>query len=240
MSFNAEHEVAKQLWENHDDKEYIKDQSHWRGIGRWKNDSDWINIGKSTLQRLKWIMRADGIEFEEEGKKNTILEWGPGGGANAVGLMKYCNQYYGIDISKLNLDEAARVMQSEGSNAFIPIHLKTSPNVALDFIPEESIDIFISTAVFQHFPSKEYGMQVLKVMRKLLKKKSISYIQFRFDNGNPKYKPNESISDYKNRHIYSNSYSIDEFWAILVDLGYKPLCVSNVSQINNYASIYFK
>lgn len=231
--------IATQVWENHGNEEYRKDQSHWKGVGRWKNEEAWLNIGKNTKKRLFWLARANGVKFEGH-RKYSILEWGQGGGANAVGLKDIAKTYYGVDISISNLNEANRIMLAEGSNAFVPIHLQDEPSEVLSHIQPQSLDMFISTAVFQHFPSKEYGFEVLSAVKEMMKNGGLCYVQFRYDNGNPKYKPNQSIDDYEERHICANSYSIDEFWSIVSNIGFQPICIRDIYVANNYASIYFK
>lgn len=238
-SISFEHTEAMNVWEGHDDESYRRDQSHWRGCGRWKDDIAWQSIGKSTRNNVGMLFAYIGRHLDESDKL-CILEWGPGGGANLFGLREYSRRYYGVDISEKNLAEAKRMISAEGySHIFRTIHVLSQPSDIFSEL-DEKVDVFISTAVFQHFPSKAYGAEVLKVVSQSLAPNGVGVVQIRFDNGNPKFKPIETLSSYKERHITATSYAIEEFWDLLKSTGLLPLYVSNMRSENNYATFFFK
>lgn len=145
-----------------------------------------------------------------------------------------------MDISEKNLAEAKRMITEEGySEIFKPILISKQPSDVLTEL-DSKIDVFLSTAVFQHFPSKAYGAEVLNVISQILNPNGVGVVQIRFDNGNPKYKPIEMLTSYKARHITANSYAIEEFWDLLKASGFIPLCISNIRSKNNYATYFFK
>ncbi len=235
----SEHSEAKNVWEGYDDEDYRRDQSHWRGYGRWKNDNAWQAIGKSTKKNIELIYCYIGKRLNES-EKLCFLEWGPGGGANIFGMRDYAYRYYGVDISEKNLSEANRMISEEGyAEIFKPIRVLSQPSDVLGEL-DVKIDVFVSTAVFQHFPSKAYGAEVLKVVSKIMAPNGVGVVQIRFDNGNPKFKPIEALSSYKKKHITANSYAIEEFWDLLKLSGFIPLCISNIRSENNYATYFFK
>lgn len=225
------------VWEDHEDEDYRRDQSHWRGVGRW-NDEQWSNIGRATLTRVDDLHHSARRSFPPE-PRPVMLEWGPGGGANLHALANVTSTMYGVDISASNLEECERVLAESGSaTRFHPIHLTAEPAQVLSQI-EQPVDLFVSTAVFQHFPSKEYGADVLEVIAQLLKPKALGYVQIRYDDNNPKYAP-KPLSSYRSSHITATSYEISEFWALLAQSGLPPLKVGNLNTKNNYASFYFR
>lgn len=234
----TEHLEATNVWENYDDEEYRRDQSHWRGYGRWKDDDAWQAIGKETKSNIETLFSHIGRNFSDCGMLN-YLEWGPGGGSNIFQLREHAYSYYGIDISEKNLNEAKRMIDNEGySYIFKPILTSSQPMDILNQI-NEKIDVFISTAVFQHFPSKSYGEEVLKVVSSTLKEGGTGVVQIRFDNGNPRFKPIETLNCYKDKHITANSYALDEFWDLLKNCGLNPLYISKIRSANNYATYFF-
>ena len=101
------------------------------------------------------------------------------------------------------------------------------------------IDIFISTAVFQHFPSKAYGVDVLSIVSKKMKKGGIGIVQIRYDDGTVKFRPKE-LAEYQKRYIYATSYKLVEFWEILKVVGLNPLAVVDVDKSINYATFVFE
>ncbi len=229
-------EIIKSVWDEHPDEAYRRDQSHWRGHGRWADDSLWLQIGKVTINRLNSVLRYVGLSSEEFwSQPRTVLEWGPGGGANAVALAPYANEFYGVDVSPRNLAEAERQVLALGSLCFRPVLLEADPADLIRYV-KNPIDVFVSTAVFQHFPSKDYGEKVLRVLAQSSCKGAIGSIQIRYDNGNPKFAPIDRIDDYRDRHITANSYAIDEFVDICRKFRFETLYISDVRTANNYAT----
>ena len=224
-----------EVWENHPDELYRQDQSHYRGVGRWADDEQWLGIGQSTLKKVRDLWHVLGRSPERLADK-VILEWGPGGGANAYGLKSICSRYHGIDISGKNLAEACRVLAFESkSSYFHPLLLGDAPASIAASIPKE-IDIFLSTAVFQHFPSRDYGCEVLHAIRSVCRDDAAGFIQIRFDNGREKYRGIQNLEEYQMKHIFANSYPIDEFWDHCVKAGFRPLYVGGIRSANNYAT----
>lgn len=235
----ASHSEAKLVWESYHDEEYRRDQSHWRGHGRWADDKAWQSIGLSTKKLIETLLSLNGSSALGS-KSYKFLEWGPGGGSNLFALSRFAEIYYGVDISPSNLEEAQRMINEEGfASLFHPILVSDSPSDVINQI-NDKVDIFLSTAVFQHFPSKLYGAEVLRVANHCLKPGGLGVIQIRFDNGNPKFKPIENLNSYKERHITANSYGIDEFWDLLKTSSFTPISVVKILTFNNYATYFFK
>lgn len=224
------------VWNEHDDETHRRDQSHYRGVGRWANDEMWKDIGRSSVTKLRMLWRM--LNRPPATMKNLVaLEWGPGGGANAFGLHDCVDRYFGVDISSKNLAECARVTESEGwAGYFHPVLLEGPPREAVGRI--EPVDVFLSTAVFQHFPSRSYGVEALEAIRSVCKPGAAGFIQIRFDNGNERYSGISSIEEYKAKHIRATSYRIDEFWDHCQAAGFSPISVGSIRTANNYATFY--
>lgn len=223
------------VWEGHDDEEYRRDQSHWRGHGRW-DDETWNDLGVAMLGRIRNLYRVHDRHPLRDGL-GTVLEWGPGGGAKLVGLASHATRLYGVDISEKNLGETARQLSMDGDHDFTPLILDGDPSSIVERV-SEPLDLFFSSAVFQHFPSKEYGEEVLNVAARLLAPGGLGYVQIRYDDGNPKYSP-KRIDQYRDSHLYATSYGIAEFWVAIQNAGLRPNKVANINANVNYASFYF-
>ena len=110
------------------------------------------------------------------------------------------------------------------------------PSTVADAI-HEPIELFVSTAVFQHFPTREYGGDVLRVVAKLLAPGALGCVQIRYDDGTPKYLQKED--DYFARHVTFTSYQLDEFWDLIKSVGLRPLDISALNTKVNYARFSF-
>jgi cyclopropane fatty-acyl-phospholipid synthase-like methyltransferase len=166
-----------------------------------------------------------------------LLEWGPGGGANLVAFAGTSQRLYGADISTKNLAECARVLaELDHSPEFRPILVGDDPTTVVKAI-EEPIDVFVSTAVFQHFPTREYGSEVLRAVTNVLTPGALGCVQIRYDDGTPKYLQKQD--DYFGRHVAFTSYPLDEFWDMINSVGLEPLDISALNSSVNYATFSF-
>ncbi|MDW9551607.1 MULTISPECIES: methyltransferase domain-containing protein [Sinorhizobium] len=231
------HAAIKSIWNDKDDEKYRQDVCHYRGIGRWADDTLWRGIGQSSLEKIQFLWRL--LDRSKDSLRDlVVLEWGPGGGANAYGLQGISRRYYGVDISEKNLAECQRLMREEGRPDYVvPVLLDGSPLEIIDRVADP-VNIFLSTAVFQHFPSKEYGFEVLKALRAVCTKGAAGFIQIRFDNGNTKYRGIDNIDEYATRHITATSYQLDQFWVGIQGAGFRPLSINALGLTNNYATFF--
>jgi len=213
-------------WSASESSDRKKDLSHWRGKGRWDEDA-WLEIGEKNFSFFNMLCKISNTPTDSI---KRMLEWGPGGGANVIRFAKNISVYYGVDISKSNLDECHKQVKHIYPQSFHPILIE--PPKPQDCIAkiEGKIDFFLSTAVFQHFPSKEYGIEILKIAYNLLHKGKIALIQIRYDDIRLKYK--SKTRSYQRNAITFTSYRIDEFWKICKDIGFEPLSVTLSPEVN--------
>ena len=220
------------VWDGHPDEEYRRDMSHWRGHGRWAEET-WASIGAATANSLRRAART----LSREVPTGPLLEWGPGGGSNLVGCAALSARLYGADISMKNLTECARVLaELDPSPEFRPILVGDDPASVATAI-DEPIHLFVSTAVFQHFPTREYGGEVLRAVADVLAPGALGCVQIRYDDGTPKYLPKQD--DYFAKHVTFTSYQLDEFWDLLKSVGIAPLEISSLNSKVNYATYLF-
>jgi 2-polyprenyl-3-methyl-5-hydroxy-6-metoxy-1,4-benzoquinol methylase len=210
---------AQQYWTAAASQTTKQDLSHWRGVGRWANDEKWKQVGDEHYSYYEKLR----VLADRHAPVASMLEWGPGGGANATRFMQAIPEFIAVDISQPNLDECGRQIQSQGLSGYLPILIDaTNPESALDKVGKP-IDFFLCTAVYQHFPSKEYGKRVTKVASKMLKADGIALIQTRYDDGTERYLPKNR--DYDGQAVSFSSYRIEEFWMLVQEAGLMPLAV---------------
>jgi predicted O-methyltransferase YrrM len=210
---------AKEYWSASETAEHQRDMSHWLGEGRWTDEAEWRRIGEEHFELHRTLLKLAG----KTEPIRKMMEWGQGGGANAIRFASDVSTYIGIDISDPNLKECARQLESRGHQNFRGILIDAAKPEGVLQECNQPLDFFMSTAVFQHFPNKEYGIRVTKIAHHLLADDGIAMIQTRYDDGNPCYKP--KTRDYKTNVITFTSYMIDEYWNLVRDLGFRPLAV---------------
>lgn len=224
---------AAQYWSESAQSQNIRDLSHWVGEGRWKDADAWENIGKSHFKM--WQRFASSCSDEQASKR--MVEWGSGGGANAIVFAQIFENFYGVDISDANLNECEKQLTMRGFKGFVPILVNAEhPEEAVTQIAEPC-DFFLSTAVFQHFPGKDYGARVLRVASNMLRPGGIALVQIRYDDLSPRFRSKNR--DYDTHAITFTSYKLHEFWSLASENGFTPHCIELQPDVN-YAYYYLR
>ena len=149
-----------------------------------------------------------------------IVEWGCGGGANAVHFISEAREFCGIEISQASLDECQRVLLEAGFDGFRGVLIDAEK-------PEEAaqsagygFDFFLSTYVFELIPSRKYGERILRVAYQMLRPEGLALIQIRYDDGSER--SSQKNLDYFRDCTRFTSYRVEEFWAIPEESGSFP------------------
>jgi hypothetical protein len=222
---------AQQYWAASKTETIKQDLSHWRGVGRWAEDKAWKQIGEDHQALYQSLLRLT----NRTNSVQSMIEWGPGGGANASRFCQDVPMFTAVDISQANLDECGRQLATMGYTGYHPVLIPADkPKAALDQIPTP-VDFFLCTAVYQHFPGKEYGRQVTQIAHQLLRPDGVALIQTRYDDGSPQFQT--KVRDYHANVVTFTSYRIEEFWMIAAECGFRPLAVT-LNPTVNYA-FYF-
>jgi len=194
----------------------VKDYSHWRGAGPWKDDERWLALGRPH-RRLYDQLRSI---TTTAAPARRIIEWGCGGGANAVHFIAEAQEFCGIEISRASLDECRRVLLETGFEGFRGVLIDAED-------PEQALrsagggfDFFLSTYVFELIPSRKYGERILRVAHQMLQPGGLALVQIRYDDGSAR--STQKHLDYFRDCTRFTSYRIEEFWSILQEVGFDP------------------
>lgn len=219
--------VISNFW-NYDSKDFIKGFSHFKGYGKFKDEKLWDQLGLENLARfeiLKILSDTDVIK--------SMLEWGVGGGANAVKFSREIDDFYGVDISSASISECEIRIKTESQSTFnywlAQIHID-NPEEVYDFVPK--VDFFLCTSVFQHFPNPEYGKRIAKLAYNMLKDDGIALIQIRYG----EYK---DYSNYVENASKFTLYPLPVFKDLITKIGFKFLSVTLDIQ-TRYAYYYLQ
>jgi cyclopropane fatty-acyl-phospholipid synthase-like methyltransferase len=205
---------AADFWSQSQNSVGLRDLSHWFGEGRWKDEDLWSRVGRLHSLMLDEACAATGL-VRPGGR---MVEWGPGGGANASVFCKSFQHFHGVDISQANLTECQRQLAVRGLNNFHPVHIDAAqPETCLNHIPR-AVDFFMSTAVYQHFPGKDYGLRVTRLAYDMLNPSGLALIQTRYDDGSEQLKP--KVGNYHQNALAFTSYRLEEFWAACEQIGF--------------------
>lgn len=210
---------AQAYWSESEHNSEIRDLSHWRGVGRWSSEEEWELIGERHFALFEQLCHMT----ETPRPIGSMLEWGPGGGANLVRFGKEVSRLYGVDISEPNLEECRNQLSEAGHDSFTPILIDANEPDACRERIDGSLDLFLCTAVYQHFPGQEYGRRITNLAGELLRDGGLAIIQTRYNDGHPELE--SKTRDYRKNVIKFTSYRIDEFWQLTRDAGFEPVAV---------------
>ncbi|MBC6990583.1 MULTISPECIES: class I SAM-dependent methyltransferase [Hymenobacter] len=210
---------SQRYW-NSTDRDYVAGNAHWRGNGVFAgDDARWLAMGRHNLAQFA---RLAGPAYLRTPRR--IVDWGCGGGANAVHFAPGAARYYGVDITAASLRECHRQLQALACEAFVPVQFEADqPERTLALITEPC-DLFFSTYVFELFPSKDYGKRILDIAYKLLDTNGLAFIQIKYKDQSSKSKAHRW--GYAQNLPHMTTYRIEEFWQNAEQCGFTPQLVT--------------
>jgi SAM-dependent methyltransferase len=210
---------SQAYWNNPSSKS-LKQNSHWRGVGIFADDARWLALGLEHLQLYQELARV--VDLKQSPKR--IVEWGCGGGMNAVHFGRLADEFYGVDISSSSLVECGRQTTAAGLQNFRPILIDSkAPEAALSQLPG-ACDLFISTYVFELLPTPEYGIRILRIACDLLATGGIALIQIKYSEGDKQTRSRAWA--YAKNLAWNATYRIEDFWKAAQQCGFTPKTVT--------------
>lgn len=196
--------------------------SHWREAQVFDGTDLWSEIGRRHLEMLDRGARM----LQADHSWNRVLDWGCGGGANAVHLAPRCRELVAVDPSAASLDECARQVGAVSGTALRPVLIDVAePERALDVI-SDPVDVFVSFYVFELIPTPEYGERILRIARQLLAPGGLALIQIKYDEGRWRTRPRRRY--YRSGLAEMTTYTIASFWDRTQRCGLTPQSVELV------------
>jgi len=179
---------------------------HWRGSGVY-TDQQWLAIGAKHLQLFREWERL--LDTRQPLRK--VVDWGCGGGANAIAFAPLCEEFYAVDPSDDAINETASQLATINCKSMKRVKLQIStPEDTLAVIPSD-IDLFYCLYVFESFPSKEYGKRILKLAHQMLRPGGACYIQIKYTTD---WTTQSRNWGYTRGVASMTSYRLDELWTI--------------------------
>lgn len=187
--------------------EPLKSHSHWREADCFAGSDRWCALGQ---EHVRWY-ESSAAAFGASRQPPRIVEWGCGGGANAVAFAPLCAEYVGVDVAAASLAETARQLATVRGCRFVPVLVGVrEPERVLEVLPR-TFDVFLCTYVFELLPSPAYGLRILRLAHRLLAPGGIALIQIKYRK-RPWWTRLRALS-YSRDPANSTAYAIDEFWS---------------------------
>jgi SAM-dependent methyltransferase len=198
--------------------------SHWRGHGVFAgDDARWLAVGAE--HRRLFEVFARGVELSVP--MGRVIEWGCGGGANAVHFGPLTREFVGVDLNPESLDECGRqLVQASPDTQYRPVQIAAdTPESAVPGL-ERSCDLFLCVYVFELLPTQAYARRVLEIARQVLRPGGMAMIQIKYRTADIRTAPRRW--NYVQNLAHNTTYGIDEFWQLCDGMGLTPRLVSLV------------
>jgi len=154
-----------------------KSDSHWRDSDVFDGRDLWTRIGERHLRTFECGARM--VEFARPWHR--VVEWGCGGGANAVHFAPRCTEFVGVDVSQESLDECGRQIAGVCDTPFRPVLIEVSEPERATAEIGDGCDIFLCCYVFELIPSPEYGVRLLRIAHDLLSPGGLALTEIKYD-----------------------------------------------------------
>ncbi|MDX1925756.1 MAG: class I SAM-dependent methyltransferase [Pirellulaceae bacterium] len=210
---------AHKFWHNHSATDFGVN-SHWKGCGIFSQDDDrWMSIGQRHLLMLQRMSFSLNGSLSSPSRFSSVLEWGCGGGANAVAFGGGADSFIAVDISQSSVDECLRQMKAHGmgngTGIVVDIH---QPEKVLSSVGQ--VDVVICTYVFEVLPSKTYATRLVRLFHDLLKPGGVALVQIRYATSR---KSTQGRSwGYRFGFTKMVAFFLDEFWLLATQIGFRP------------------
>lgn len=220
-----------------------------RRLSHWRSDQpefDAISRDIGRRLRLQWP------DLTKQ-RDTAWLDWGCGGGAGLLALSEFASVVMGVDVSADDLkicgDEMARLNLPYWNGVgpavvwFQPIITDgDNPQSAIDqglWVNDKPLDGFLSTACFQHFPSKAYTERIVRLIPRLVKPGGHVMIQIRRNTPVDYAEYSErSGRPYAERAIYATVWAVDEFSSLLDRHGIQVESIQSLDDLNQYTYFF--
>jgi len=195
----------------------------WRGDSHIRDNSPvddrtWVSIGEDHLALFSKL--ANVVERHKMGR---VVEWGCGGGANAVAFAPRCDEFIGVDVAETTLAECARQVADVCDTPFSPVLVEVAdPEAAVRMISPKC-DLFLCFYVLELVPSQEYGLRLLRIAHDLLTDDGLALVQIKYSTRSWRTLPRRRR--YRAHLADMTTYPIDEFWTAAERCGLRPEAV---------------
>jgi hypothetical protein len=208
---------ATEYWGNADNAGW-QANSHWRGAADFADDLRWMAIGAGHLAMLDEL--APPGWPGRDGPLGRVVEWGIGGGANALAFAS--REIVGVDVSTENLEEAGRQLAATGT-PYIAVPTNVGDTETAVEAIGRTCDVFLCLYVLELVPSREHGLAILDAACAVLRPGGIGLIQAKYRTES--WRTRSRSRRYERNLANMTTFGIEELWAACADRGLRPHAV---------------
>ena len=196
--------------------------SHWRDA---LGDVAFREVGDEHVAIFDRFAKALGVEVDG----GTVLEWGCGGGANAVAFAPRADKFIGADISEESLAECERQVRAACTTPIETrrIDLENPERAVADL--DATCSAFLCLYVVEVTTGAAEVRRILNVAKRVLAPGGIALVQVKYHTDDPRTR-GRLAARYERNLSLTTTFSIDEFWELADGCGLDPKLVTLVPE----------
>jgi len=211
---------AGRYWSDDSDDGW-KANSHWRG---GLSDAEWSSVGTDHVAMFEMFTKA----LDLPARPATVIEWGCGGGANAVVFAPRCAHFIAADVSVDSVDECVRqvgaICDTPTTGLIIDIGDPETATVGR----ENTCDVFLCLYVVELTAGPEEALRILDAAQRLLIDGGMAMIQVKYHTTNAATRGRGR--NYRRHLANMTTFAIDDFWIQAAGHGLTPRLITLVPQ----------
>ena len=149
--------------------------SHWRDSPLPDWAATWDEIGRRHLAMYERFARS--YELDEPAR---IVEWGVGGGANAVRFAPLAREFVAVDVVQASLDETARQVRDVCGVPVRPVLVDIDAPSAGVADLEGEVDLFLCFYVLELVPGEQHAHEIIRLAARMLRPGGAAVIQTKY------------------------------------------------------------
>lgn len=214
--------AAARYWTN-EQSSHFQGNSHWREA---QPEHDWLDMGREHRAMVdSWLRFVEaGPGTSTDGHQRAlgrVVDWGAGGGGNAVAFAPDATEYVGTDISAASLQECERQLRQvcDTPSRYSVLDPRRPQSLFADVEPG-SCDLFLSFYVFELLPSQAYALEVLDVAHRLLRPGGHAVIQTKYQTS--RIGTRSRRRNYDRNLSQMTTFEVHDFWERARAAGFRP------------------
>lgn len=198
-----------------------RSNSHWRdGLG----DEAWWEVGRDHVDIFTTLARG----LERAGGLGVTVEWGAGGGANAVAFAPLADRFIAADVSLESLAECTRQVAAVCHTPLETRHINiANPELAAAGL-EGKCDTFLCLYVLELTTDPEEALRIVRIAGKVLTNGGMAFVQVKYHT--PDWRPTRYRRNYHRTMGDMTTFAIDDFWTKSRECGLTPRLITLVPE----------
>jgi SAM-dependent methyltransferase len=176
----------------------------------------WELIGREHHEYFLDFARAIGADPRPE----RVLEWGAGGGANAVVFAPEAREFIAVDVSEAALEECVRQVADVCDTPVSPVLVPVDRPDAASAHVSGQVDLFLCFYVVELLPSRHHARLVMEEAARLLRPGGLAVVQVKYQTRSPLTRSRTWA--YRRGVASMVTFPVEEFWTLAVDCGFAP------------------